>query len=95
MRGREGAHETWPGLRGHSVSTHHRGEPMIFPKKGQTWTYKDRSRLVALAGSLPVIAFLVVGIVVGSLPFILVALMGLVGAGLIWLGAERKYRDEP
>jgi hypothetical protein len=68
---------------------------VIFPKKGQTWTYKERSRLFALAGSLPVIAFLVLGIVVRSLPIVLVALMGLVGAGLIWLGAERKYRDEP
>jgi hypothetical protein len=51
--------------------------------------------LFALAGSLPVIAFLFVGMVVGSLPIVLVALLGLVGAGLIWLGAERKYRDEP
>jgi hypothetical protein len=68
---------------------------VIFPKKGQTWTYKERSRLLALADGLPVIAFLVLGIMVRSLLIVLVALTGLVGARLIWLGTERRYIDEP
>lgn len=68
---------------------------MIFPKRGQVWTYKERARFYALCGSLPLLGFLGIGIFYGLWQIILLAVLGLAGASLIWLDAERKYRDEP
>jgi hypothetical protein len=71
------------------------GDDVIFPKKGQVWTQKERARAYALASSLPLLVFLTIGIVNGFMPMILVAALGLVGALMIWLGAERDRRGEP
>lgn len=68
---------------------------MIFSKKGQIWTQKERARFYALASSLPLLVFLIIGIVNSYMPMILVAALGLVGALMIWLGAERDRRGEP
>ena len=68
---------------------------MLFPKKGQTWTYKERARLIALVGSLPLVYFLGVGIYNGLWQVILLAALGLAGAALYWIGAERHFRGEP
>jgi Na+/H+ antiporter NhaD/arsenite permease-like protein len=68
---------------------------MMLPKKGQVWTYKDRARLFALIGALPAILVLVAGIFIGNWLAIGLAVIGLAGAAMIWLSAERKYRDEP
>lgn len=71
------------------------GDDVIFPKKGQVWTQKERARAYALTSSLPLLVFLTIGIVNGFMPMILVAALGLVGALMIWLGAERDRRGEP
>jgi hypothetical protein len=71
------------------------GDGVIFPKKGRVWTQKERARTYALASSLPLLVFLTIGIVNGFMPMILVAVLGLVGALMIWLGAERDRRGEP
>jgi hypothetical protein len=68
---------------------------MIFPKKGQVWTYKERAKFLALAGAVPGVIFLALGVVNGAWPIIAVAVMALLGSAMIWLGAERKHRDEP
>jgi hypothetical protein len=68
---------------------------VILPKRGEIWTYKERAKFFALAGSTPLIVFLVIGIALGIWPIILVSVIGLLGAWMIWLGAERKFRDEP
>ena len=68
---------------------------MIFSKKGQIWTQKERARFYALASSLPLLVFLIIAIVNSYMPMILVAALGLVGALMIWLGAERDRRGEP
>ena len=68
---------------------------MFLPKKGEIWTYKGRARFFAVAGSLPSVVFLVLGIFLAASPIILVSLLGLVGAVMIWISAERKFRNEP
>ncbi|MFC4398221.1 hypothetical protein [Arthrobacter sedimenti] len=68
---------------------------MFFPKKGELWTYKERARFFAVAGSLPLVIFLVLGIFFAAMPIILVSVLGLVGAGMFWISAERKFRNEP
>lgn len=68
---------------------------MFLPKKGEIWTYKERARFFAVVGSLPLIVFLVLGIFLAALPIILVSLLGLVGAVMFWISAERKFRNEP
>lgn len=67
---------------------------MFLPKRGEIWTYKERARFFAVTGSLPLFVFLVLGIVFAVWPIILVALLGLVGALMIWISAEHKFRNE-
>lgn len=68
---------------------------MILPRKGQVWTYKERARFFALGGAVPGVILLVLGLAGGMWAIIAVAGMALVGSVLIWVGAERKHRDEP
>ena len=71
------------------------GGDLIFPKRGQVWTQKERARLYSLTSSIPLVVFLIIGTVNSYMPMILVAAVGLVGALMIWLGAERDRRREP
>ena len=71
------------------------GDELIFPKRGQVWTQKERARLYSLVSSIPLVVFLIIGIVNSYMPMILVAAVGLVGVLMIWLGAERGRRGEP
>lgn len=68
---------------------------MIFPKKGQIWTYKERARFFTLVGSLPLLYFLGIGIFSGLWQIILITALGLLGLALYWIGAERWFRGEP
>ncbi|MDP9999023.1 hypothetical protein J2W15_002526 [Pseudarthrobacter sulfonivorans] len=68
---------------------------MIFPKKGQVWTYKEGAKFFALSGAVPGVLFMVIGIATGIWLIIAVAGMAMVGSALIWVGAERKHGDEP
>lgn len=71
------------------------GGELIFPKRGQVWTQKERARFYSLTSSIPLVVFLIIGIVNSYMPMILVAAVGLVGALMIWMGAERDRRGEP
>jgi uncharacterized ion transporter superfamily protein YfcC len=68
---------------------------MLFPKRGQPWTYKERTRLNSLIFSLIGLFWVVWGIVIGSWLMILLAVVVILCSVLIWLLSERKYRNEP
>lgn len=68
---------------------------MLFPKRGQPWTYKERTRLNSLIFSLIGLFWVVWGIVISSWLMILLAVVVILCSVLIWLLGERKYRNEP
>lgn len=68
---------------------------VIFPPRGQTWTYKERTRLYSLISGLIGAAWVVFGLVAGSWLMVLLAVLVVAFAAVGWLLAERKYRAEP
>ncbi|GAB3555865.1 hypothetical protein GCM10027404_33300 [Arthrobacter tumbae] len=71
----------------------------MLPKKGQVWTYRERSRLLSLirgSGSIVLVAFGIYFGVTGETWGILIfALIALAGFALFFFSNERKYRGEP
>lgn len=68
---------------------------MIFPRRGQVWTYKERTRFNGLMGGVVGLFPLVIGIVFLSWPLILIGSVIVASSVMIWVMGDRKYRDEP
>lgn len=68
---------------------------MLFPRKGEVWTYKERTRLNALLGCIPGLVAIVLGIMWSSWIMGLVGLVIVACSAVIWVLGERKYRGEP
>jgi hypothetical protein len=71
----------------------------MFPKKGQVWTYRERTRFLAFTWCLPIMGFVALGIYIGmTRANWLVLILSVVALGflaLYFFSNERKYRGEP
>jgi hypothetical protein len=66
---------------------------MVFPKKGQVWTYRERSRFLAITSALPLLIFLILGIYNSYMPLIVISSLGLIAVIGRLVSTERWFRD--
>ena len=71
----------------------------LFPKRGQVWTYRERTRLVTLVWALPLLGGIGFGIYLvlarGEWLVLICSVIGIIAIGVVLLESERHRRGEP
>lgn len=71
----------------------------MFPKKGQVWTYRDRTKTLGVLWSIPVILGLTlgtyIGVTEGDWLVFGAAILALVGVVTFVMSNLRHYRNDP
>ncbi|MBG6192462.1 hypothetical protein IWX64_003434 [Arthrobacter sp. CAN_A212] len=74
-------------------------ELFVFPKRGQVWTYRERTRFLSFMWTIPALGFTILGLYLGvtdgswTVLVLAVVLLGFIGS--FFAINERKYRGEP
>ncbi|ALE06214.1 hypothetical protein AL755_13300 [Arthrobacter sp. ERGS1:01] len=72
---------------------------MMFPKKGQIWTYRERGRFLSVLWGIPLIVLLIFGIYLAAAKsnwlVLIVSFIGIVGLAMFFFSNDRSHRGEP